>query len=45
MKKSLEALEHRYNKLLNNGRNDWDSGVLRKLRSKIARAKEAAERS
>lgn len=35
----IEALENRYNKLLRNGRNSENSGIMRKLRRKINRAK------
>lgn len=36
----IEVLTERYNRLLNNGRNAEVNGLMRKLRRKIAKAKQ-----
>ena len=45
MAESLEVLKYRHNKLMQNGKNEFGTGIARKLYYQIIQAEEKAKRS
>lgn len=45
MAESIKSMEQRYNKLMMNGKNEFNTGIARKLYYQIVQAKEKKARS